>query len=284
MTFLKFIRNVHIHPILILFIIIAMLTGTFVQLLSLLLIVFIHEMGHYLAAYYYKWRIRGIILWVFGGVMQTEESATRPLHEELIVTLAGPLQHVFIYIILFFLQSIELLPVAIFQQISFYNGLILMFNLMPIFPLDGGKILFLILSTFLPFQLAHRFTILFSFFACVLLIILQIFFFSFTFTATLLIVFLFIENRKEWKEQAYIFIRFLFNRLTLKQQPSRVLNIEANNNDRLMDIFKQFIRTRTHHIYVDSNQFITERDCLSLYFNDKKYTETIGELKNDMKK
>src|SRR5690625_2653844 len=126
--------NIHLHPLLLLLILLSLLTGTFIQLFIILFIVLIHELGHYLAATYYKWRIDYIMLWVFGGVMKTEESSHRSIKEECIVTLAGPFQHIILFFVLTGLSVCQLLPEPILQQAHYYNGIILMFNLLPIYP------------------------------------------------------------------------------------------------------------------------------------------------------
>src|SRR5699024_12020095 len=93
MTTSRILPPIHIHPILIIFIIISFVTGTFLQLFIILSIVLFHELGHYGAAKFFKWRIKGIMLWIFGGVMDTDEHGNKPFHEDIIVTIAGPLQH-----------------------------------------------------------------------------------------------------------------------------------------------------------------------------------------------
>src|SRR5699024_6932825 len=97
MTTSRILPPIHIHPILIIFIIISFVTGTFLQLFIILSIVLFHELGHYGAGKFFKWRIKGIMLWIFGGVMDTDEHGNRPFHEDIIVTVAGPLQHLYIY-------------------------------------------------------------------------------------------------------------------------------------------------------------------------------------------
>src|SRR5699024_11704417 len=92
------------------------------------------DLGHLCAARWFGWRIRGVMLWVFGGVMDTDEHGTRPFHEEVCVALAGPLQHGFVYLFLFMLSGIELLPAHIIETAYFYNTVILLFNLLPIWP------------------------------------------------------------------------------------------------------------------------------------------------------
>ena len=81
--------------------IISFMTGTFMELSIILLIVLIHELGHYAMSQVFKWRVESIMLWVFGGVMRTDEHGNSTIFEEALVTIAGPFQHVTIYIVLY---------------------------------------------------------------------------------------------------------------------------------------------------------------------------------------
>src|SRR5699024_314001 len=81
-------------PLFLLLIVLSLFTGTFVQLFILFAIILIHEIGHYTLANHYQWHIQSIVLWVFGGVMKTTEATNRPIKEDIIVTVAGPLQHI----------------------------------------------------------------------------------------------------------------------------------------------------------------------------------------------
>src|SRR5690625_7196786 len=122
--------NIHLHPLLILFIFLSIITGTFIQLFIILLIVLIHELGHYIAAAYFKWRIDYIMLWVFGGVMKTDESTHHSIKEECIVTLAGPMQHLFIFFVLYLFSFFSILLVFILFDSYFFNGFSLLFYLL----------------------------------------------------------------------------------------------------------------------------------------------------------
>lgn len=278
-TFLKTLKLIHIHPILIIFIIISIITGTFIHLFILLSIVFIHEFGHVLAAKYYKWRITAIDLWIFGGVMKTDEIGNRPIKEDIIVTLAGPLQHVFIFLFLLFLLKLDLISSSIIHTALQYNWMIFFFNLLPIYPLDGGKLLFYCLSAVIPFRNAHKMTIVFSLCSVILIILFQLFILPFTLSALLIMIFLMIENRSEWKNHYYLFIRFLLQRLNEPVNfKYKKLYVTAEN--RLIDIFSLFMRNRNHQIYVLNRKvkFLSEKESLRLYFKQQKLTETIGEI------
>ncbi|GIO27672.1 M50 family metallopeptidase [Ornithinibacillus bavariensis] len=282
MTIRKLLPPIHIHPILLIFMVISFFTGTFVELFIILAIVLIHELGHYIAAALFKWRIRKVMLWIFGGVMDTDEHGTRPLKEEFFVTIAGPLQHFVIYGMVLIGSALAFVPATMVEKILFYNTIILVFNLLPIWPLDGGKLLFFLLSIKLPFRKAYHIMIMLSIVLTLVVILLQFVFYSFTLSAFLLMIFLLLENRSEWKKKHYVFIRFLLNRYKGEQWIKDVRPITVPAQYSLMDVFIQFKRDYKHPIYVqmpnNTRLYIDEADCLQSYFYDKNYDLTIGEI------
>src|SRR5690625_2267923 len=287
MTVNKFIPPIHIHPILIIFIFISLATGTFTHLFIILLIVLLHELGHYLMAQFFNWRINRIMLWIFGGVMETDEHGSKPFREEFLVTIAGPVQHLFIYLLLYMnsLEGIHLVSTPIVDLVFYYNTLILIFNLLPIWPLDGGKILFLILSKFIPFRKAYNMNIIISMIGSLFFLLIQILMYSFNLSAFLIVMFLFMENRSEWKKRYYVFIRFLLNRYQGHSGLNNVRNISVPYYTPLMKVFSQFYKDEKHFIYVTypnkRRQLLDENDCLHSYFYEKKVNVEIGDLKND---
>lgn len=285
-TFRKYVPTIHIHPILIIFIGISFFTGTFTELTIILSIVLIHELGHYIVAQLFKWRIQSIMLWVFGGVMNTEEHGNKAIHEEALVTIAGPLQHLFIYLGLYFLTVGEVLPIPVLELIFYYNTAIILFNLLPIWPLDGGKLLFLCLSAFLPFRKAYHSVIIFSMVVSLFLLLLQLFIFPFTLSTFFIMIFLFMENRTEWKQRFYVFIRFLLGRYEGNTSINGVYPIVVPHQYSLMEVFAHFRREKKHSIYITfpntARKAIDESDCLRSYFYEKKYNKTIGEVVDEM--
>lgn len=281
MTF-KWIPPIHIHPILTVFIIISFITGTFMELAIILSIVLFHEIGHYLVAHFYKWRVKHIMLWIFGGVMETDEHGNRPIYEEVFVTIAGPLQHVVIYLLLSLLLTINFIPLYIFELAIYYNIAILFFNLLPIWPLDGGKIFMLFLSSIFPYKKSYYFVIISSIILSVLIIVLQLLLFPFKLSTFLIFIFLIMENKKEWEQRYYVFIRFLLQRFEEEAYVRGIDPLVVHHHTLLMDVFSLFRREKRHHIYItfpeDNRKMTDETVCLRSYFYEKKYNTTVGEL------
>ncbi|SDK40684.1 stage IV sporulation protein FB [Sediminibacillus albus] len=274
--------QLHIHPVLWFFAVTAVITGMLVEFVVIFLIVFIHELGHFAAARKFGWRIRRISLWVFGGVMETEEHSTKPMREEAWIIASGPLQHIWIYLLLLMFSKFEVLPQAVIQLGYLYNTTILLFNLLPIWPLDGGRIYFLMLSRFLPFRKAHSVTIISSIIFSAIGVFSFLIFYPFTLSTVMLAGFIIWENRLEWKQRYYIFIRFLVKRYMAKQNKLKVRPLVVAPDTRLIDVFSKFKRAETHHIFVKqagrTEGWMDEKVCLYAYFKINQYQASAGEI------
>lgn len=118
---------------------------TFLVLLGLFVIVLMHEFGHCFAGMAVKLSVIDITLLPIGGVARMNVPA-KP-RDELIVTVCGPLVNLILCIPLYILSIYP-----IFNFLYSLNFTILVFNLIPAFPMDGGRIL----RSSLSFFLSHR--------------------------------------------------------------------------------------------------------------------------------
>lgn len=119
-------------------------------ILALFLCVILHEYGHALTARKYGIKTRDITLYPIGGVARLERMPDRPI-EELWVALMGPAVNVVIaaglFAYLFFsrtLVPLDQLTVAsgnLLERLMAVNISLVLFNLIPAFPMDGGRVL-----------------------------------------------------------------------------------------------------------------------------------------------
>jgi len=124
------------------------LTWNVLEYLALFLIVLLHEFGHSLACRQVGGRADHIVLWPLGGVAYVQPPP-RP-GATLWSIAAGPLVNVVLVPVLLLLDALiqvsgasEAAPNAfrLLQTIELINIGLLVFNLLPIYPLDGGQIL-----------------------------------------------------------------------------------------------------------------------------------------------
>lgn len=105
-----------------------------------------HELAHALAARQFGLSIRGITLFIFGGVAEMDREPPSA-KAEFFVAIAGPIASVFVGI-LFLLTSLVGVATAAPGSVSgvlfylmFINFVLVVFNMIPAFPLDGGRVL-----------------------------------------------------------------------------------------------------------------------------------------------
>lgn len=135
----------------------AALTGL-AFILLLFACVVAHEFGHILTARRYGVRTPDVTLLPIGGVARLERIPEKPA-QELAVALAGPMVNVVIAGVLILLLGTQALetamretfePADILPRLALANLFLAVFNLVPAFPMDGGRALRAVLATRLP--------------------------------------------------------------------------------------------------------------------------------------
>ena len=186
------------------------MTGQFYLIFLSFLLLSTHECGHFFTACLFKWKTKEITFYPFGGIARFASMINCPILEELLVLVMGPLvQCVFYY----FFKDLLMTPyqTKLFTTIH-YN--ILVFNLLPIYPLDGGRIIEVLLCYFMSYQDSYKVTFLISY-----LSLLLIFIFFLVYPSTyFLLMFILILLRliKEKKYLKYYYERFLLERYLKK--------------------------------------------------------------------
>lgn len=275
---------IHIHPIVFFFFIIAAITGMLVEWCIIFFIVFIHELGHFLCARYYGWKIKRIYLWIFGGVMEVEKDREVPMKEEWLVIISGPLQHVILFFFFSIIGMLELLPDQTIQIAMYYNLFILLGNLIPILPLDGGKMLHLLCQHQFPYYIANCITIVISVLLIVLTCSIAYVTKFLTLSLFMLFIFLFWENRLEWKRRHYTFWHFLLLRCTALLENKRQQVIFSESQVSLFSLFRQFYRNRNNVIWINGrSEELSERDCLHFFLKNKNYHITLKQIMDEKK-
>ena len=143
-----------------------------------------------------KWNIKKIVFLPFGGITIFNEILNKPLKEEFLIAIMGPLFQIAFTILI----NNSLL--------HFYSKIILMLNLIPIYPLDGSKILNVFFNKILPFKTSHKLTIYFSYLTGLSIYVI----FNKNLVLFLFISTLIFKLKREFDNHEFIFNKFLYER------------------------------------------------------------------------
>lgn len=113
--------------------------------IGILFSIVFHELSHSLVARRYGLQIRGITLFIFGGVAEMQEEPVSP-RVEFLMAIAGPLASILLAIVFYVFEWLIttlgwITPVtAVVHYLAVVNMVLAIFNLVPAFPLDGGRV------------------------------------------------------------------------------------------------------------------------------------------------
>ncbi|MDD4000826.1 MAG: site-2 protease family protein [Bacilli bacterium] len=134
--------KIKIHFSLALIFFVFIFTGFYLEFLLFFLIILLHECGHFLMAKIFKQKVSYCTFTILGGVLKMEISDISRIKQVLIFS-AGIIVNLIIIQASFFIGN-DYLHKLIFN----YNLLLIIFNFLPIHPLDGFQILQVIFSGF----------------------------------------------------------------------------------------------------------------------------------------
>ena len=140
-------------------------------------------MGHFITGKLLRLKVKEIKLFMFGGVTTLDEDLNLNIYKEILLLIMGPITQILFVALLFILYRLEIISTLAYIKFYNINMLLLKFNLLPILPLDGGKLINNLLDLIISYDLSHTISIIISFISLPLL---------FTFDNKLLIIILFI--------------------------------------------------------------------------------------------
>ncbi len=216
-----------------------------------LLIIIVHEFGHLGAALYFKWNTGKIVIYPFGGCCKFDERINRSLKEELIILLCGPFVQIILYYIMGYLTTKGFMTYRNFSIFKNYHYTLLLFNLIPIYPLDGGRILNIFFNYLLPFKRGNKVVIIIS----VFIILIAMFFYK-SLNFTMMSILIMSELLIYFKRQNFLYNRMLLERYIGNFNFKKLRKIKSKDN-----MYKD-----CRHVIFYKNKYITEKSYLKERF------------------
>ncbi len=240
----KFFR---LHPMFILLGIFFICLGLLKIFLIYILVVIIHELAHAKVAQVLGYKLNKIYLLPFGAMLDINQKFFSP-KDEIMVAIAGPVINFIIVILCLGLWWIFPETYCFTQTFVFCNIITGLINLLPCYPLDGGRILVAILSEKIKRKKALCFSYVFNYIFSILFLIL--FFINLkneiNISYALMAIFIFfgtINNKYSGNYSIFTFSNKTNNIYEVKQ-------LMVNGNVQLYKIFKFFNAKKFNIVYV----------------------------------
>lgn len=195
-------------------------------------------------------KVDKIIIYPFGGISKFNMPLNTPIHKELIILIMGPLFQFLAYFIL-----LQILPNNK-DIINLYHYSILIFNLLPIYPLDGGKLLNLFFSLKFPLKRSLYLEIFISYIMVLLIILINKE--NININLIIIIIFLFYKITKEYKQIELLYNKFLLERYLYKYNFSKSVIIKDIND---------FHRNKRHLLKLNDNYYLENEILQKIYKN-----------------
>ena len=225
------------------FLLIIILTGNFNYFIAYFSLLIIHELGHAITGIILGYKLIKIDFYPMGGVTILDLPINISLNKEILILLMGPIMQTLGYLLLR----------NIFPYIKLYHYTLLIFNLLPLYPLDGGRIINILFNYRFNYLNSFRITYYISIMMIIILFSYNMVFFNLN--LFLMIILLLFKLIKLYKDRYYYYHKLLLERYLYNYHFKKIKNIENIN---------LLYRDRYHYI-----NFIKEEKYLKNYFKDK---------------
>ncbi len=203
--------RVKIHDTTYIFLLLSFLSGYFEYLFLLLITILIHEAGHLFFSILIDFKYDKITIYPFGGITTYNEDLNVNSNKELFVLLGGITFELIFYFMIKSFYFNGFITNHVFYLLMNINYLLISFNFMPILPLDGGKLLNILLNKIMPYKISNIISLVISVLFTIIFIITKKTLFAFILTIFLFkCIIIEIKNLK-YKQNKFILERYLNN-------------------------------------------------------------------------
>ncbi len=197
---------IKVHPLFLVMLIVWILSGQIHQYALLMGALLWHELGHIAVSKWYGVRIEKLTLLPFGGRIELGSQAS--FHQRMWIASGGPIFTVIAYI------GGAYLPILWQEPWQTLQIALLLVNLLPVYPLDGGQIISNAILTVYPTTKLYEIYIAWSFYALTFLVVMTLFMLPETIIVLTLSLLLWSETLAEWKIRKY---RTAYEKIVLRR-------------------------------------------------------------------
>ena len=227
-----------VHPLYYLIFFLSFFTGHIKDYIIYTLIILIHELGHVFAGIVLKWPILKVTIYPFGCLTTFNNKINSSLIEEFLILIFGPLFQILFYML---------------YPTKFHN-FILLFNLLPIYPLDGSKLLLIVFNIFFSFYYSYVYVYIVSF-----ITIIVLFFYDFNLMNIIIISYLLYDLYRYITLTKYIMYKFYYERYKY--------SFKYNKNHIIIGDDKYKMYKERNNYFLINEKCYKEKDFLAKMFD-----------------
>ncbi len=252
--------DIYINKMLLLMLVIVILIGEGARLAVFFVIIFVHETAHVMMARFLQLGVKEIELLPFGGIVRLETLFELSPRDEVLVSVAGPLSNILMIVGCLAFRNSDLLGMENYDLFIQANLAIAGFNLLPVLPLDGGRMLRAMLSREMGIKKATRIATFGGFLLALLLVMIGLYALYYRiFNPTLFVTagFLVYSAVRENRMAAYILLRDITYKkdVLLKEGILPVKEITVLYDVAVKDVIKKFVPRCYHNVVVVDDHF-----------------------------
>ena len=253
-------KKINISYTLLFLLFISLLSGLFKDIIVFVFIIVIHEIGHIISSFYYGWKIDNIRFSICGGYLTYNQELEKPFIEEFVIAISGFLAQLILFIFCAFLYKNNVINSRFAYLLTKYNVSVFIFNLLPIIPLDGSKVLDIILNNIFPYKKSLVILSVISLFTCIAIFFLLIYNnIKIEYSYIIMLMFLIKNIYKYYKNIPYMHFRFLLERYIKPLNTTKYKIILGSN---LSKMYKN-----KKHIFIINGKKVKESLILSKKFD-----------------
>ncbi len=238
------------------FLVLFFICGLIKEAIMIFIIVFVHEVGHALTAYINGYKVLEINIYPFGGITKIKKDINCPFLKDLLINISGILFQLILLLIFTILINYSFITYHTYNIFIKYNTLIIIFNVLPIYPLDGIEFINIILNKFTTFKKSYLLTMYIS----IVALTLFIYNYKFNLNNYMIITFFFFKLIELIKNKKFVFNKFLLERHLNNYKYKKVNNVVGTNLNKL--------KKNEFFYFWDNNKFKSEKEVLNEKFKN----------------
>lgn len=229
---------------------IALLAGYIKNISIIIIILLIHEIGHIIFFILFKFNIEKIKFYPFGGITIINKKLHERIYKDILCSIGGILFQILLMFIYYLLFKYDLIKLSTYNIFKTYNTSIIIFNILPIIPLDGSKLLFTILTKYISYYKSYILMIITGIISLILFIIYN---FIFKLNDIILYIFLIIKIIEVIKNFKYIINKFYLERIIYDNYYDGIINNCHNI---------KYMKLNKYYYFNINNKYINEKAYL----------------------